>query len=289
MPLLELLGFDQDHMQRLHHQLASHPLMQPDRLADLALRLDPQFVRFHDGERTVASDMNTILSSDPQRTRLRSTLENLHKARAFVQIINIRADPEYRAVVDQCLAEIERVLPPGDRLMNRDASAFLASPGSVTPFHLDHEQNVLCHLRGAKTLLVWNHTDRGVVDETSLETFFRDGTQNGVGYRPEVQKTAAAFELQPGDAVYMPMGSPHAVQTGSDVTATFSVLFNTKVAVRRANAYRANHVFRGLGLAPTPVGASATVDSIKGNLFKVFRTAKYLSHGRIPDNGAKWY
>ncbi len=41
---------------------------------------------------------------------------------------------------------------------------FLASPQSITPFHLDHEQNFLCHIRGPKTFYVWDHRDRDVED-----------------------------------------------------------------------------------------------------------------------------
>src|SRR5581483_8597841 len=128
----------------------------------------------------------------------RRAVDQLHRARAFVQIINVRSDPAYRALVDAFLDEETRVLPEGaGELLHRAAAAFLASPRSVTPFHLDHEQNFLCHIRGKKTLWVWDPLDREVVSERALEVFYREGTLREVRYAPSYQARASAFELAP--------------------------------------------------------------------------------------------
>ena len=134
MSVLDIDGqFDQMKFSRLRHQLAGHPLMTVESLAALALRLDPAHVRFHEGERSVGTHMGTLLTNDPTRDGLRRTLDNLHNAKAFVQIVNVRSDPAYRAVIDELLDEALPFLPPRDRqLINRDSAAFLASPRSVT-------------------------------------------------------------------------------------------------------------------------------------------------------------
>ncbi len=293
--MLDLAGFDQWRMARLRHQLASHPLLTIDQLAALAMRSDPRHVKFHDGERSFATDFSAVLGADEGRKALQRALDNLDRHRAFVQILDVRADPRYHELVDECLDEVQRHLPPGDRLLNRDAAAFLASPGSVTPYHLDHEQNFLCHVAGPKRLFVWDHGDRSVVPERALEVFYRgwgwgDPKVVGeMGYRPAIAAKATVFDLEPGDVVYMPMGSPHAVETGGGVTATLSILFNTRSAMKLVDAYRANHFLRGLGLAPRPVGASEAGDALKRGAFNGLRAARALLRGRWPSNAVRWY
>jgi cupin-like protein len=284
-------SFDQLKIGRLRHQLADHPLMTTQSLAELALRLDPEYVRFHDGERRVGTDMGTMLRTDDHtRRHLHKAIDNLHKARAFVQILNVRSDPAYRALIDDFLDEISQFLPPRDRqLLNRDSAAFLASPGSVTPFHLDHEQNFLCHIRGAKTFQVWDHRDRSVVTERALEIFYREGKLREVVYQPEMQAKAQSIELTPGDCLFMPMGSPHAASTGGDITVTISILMNTQSSFDLVETYRANHVMRSLGLSPAPVGDSQVRDTLKRHTLEAVRRVRNLARGRTTERRVQWY
>jgi hypothetical protein len=283
-------SFDQLKLRRLRHQLADHPLMTTHSLVELALRMDPERVRFHDGERRMDTSMGSMFQIDPTRRNLRSAIDNLHKRSAFVQILDVRSDPTYRALIDDLLDEVLPFLPLRDRkLLNRDAAVFLASPGSVTPFHLDHEQNFLCHLRGAKTLYVWDHRDRSVVSERALEIFHQEGSLREVTYRPDMQARAQAVELAPGDGLYMPMGSPHAVSTGRDITVTLSVLMNTRTAFDLVEAYRANHALRRLGLLPRPVGDSSLRDSIKRRTVKAARRVRDLARGHHAERRVQRY
>jgi len=150
-----------------------------------------------------------MLRNDPSRRSLRGAIANLHKARAFVQIISLRSDPAYRALLDEVLDGVLPALPSRDRkLLNRDGAAFVASPRSVTPFHLDHEQNFLCHISGPKTFHVWDQRDRSIIGERSLEAFYRQGRIREQLYQPEMLAKANVVELSPGDCVFMPMGSP---------------------------------------------------------------------------------
>lgn len=282
--------FDQLKFQRLRHQLADHPLMATERLAELALSLDPQHVRFHHGERRVCTHMGNMLQTDPTRQSLRNTLDNLHEAKAFVQILDVRGDPAYRALVDDLLDEVLPFLPLRDhQLLNRDAAAFLASPGSVTPFHLDHEQNFLCHIRGPKTFYVWDHRDRSVVSERALEIFYHEGKLREVIYQPSMQPKAQSVELLPGDCLFMPMGSPHAASTGSGITVTFSVLMNTRSSFDLVETYRANHVLRRLGVSPVPVGDNQVRDSLKRRTLGAVRRVRNLARGRGGEPRLQWY
>jgi hypothetical protein len=282
MTFLEHEGpFDQTKITRLRHRLADHPLMKMESLVELALRHDPKYVRFHDGERLFRTGLGDVLSIETGRTALRRAIDNLEKARVFVQINAICHDAIYRPLMDQFLDEVEAELPRRDRgLLNRDAAAFLASPGSVTPYHLDHEQNFLLHIHGPKTIHVWDGRDRGIVSDRALEIFYREGTLREVKYRDELQPRAQVFEMGPGDGVFMPMGSPHAVQTGPGVTVTFSMLLNTRSSEREMETFSANYLLRRFGVSPAPVGTAPTRDAIKRGAFHAMRVAKAAMHGR---------
>jgi hypothetical protein len=276
MPLLQTLEpFEQSRITRIRHQLAAHPLMTNDALAELAMRHGSDFVRFHDGMREFRTVFGDILSNDPERKALRKAIDNLGQARVFVQMNAVYHDAIYRPLIDEFLEEVALLLPRGEReFINRDAAAFLASAGSVTPFHLDHEQNFLCHIRGPKTLHVWDGHNRSTVPERALEIFYGEGTLREVRYRDELAPLARVFELGPGDGVFMPMGSPHAVSTGAGITATFSMLLNTPRSVREMEAYRANYTLRRLGVSPTPVGTTPTADLLKARTFRALEVAK---------------
>src|SRR5262249_38435592 len=155
-----------------------------------------------------------------------------------------------------------------------------ASPRSVTPFHLDHEQNFLCHIRGPKTFFVWNHRDRSVISERSLEVFYREGKLRDAIYQPDVEPKALTVELAPGDCIYMPSGSPHAAVTGDDITATFSLLMNTRSSFDLVETYRVNHLLRRFGLSPKPVGDSPVRDSLKRHTLGAARTVRALARGK---------
>jgi hypothetical protein len=283
-------SFDQLKVKVLRHQLSQHPLMTTDSLAALARRMDPEYVRFHDGNRELGTNMNTMLKTDDTRAGLRHAIDNLHPVKTFVQMINVRSDPAYRTLLDEIFAELLSCFPARDReLLNRDAAAFLASPGSITPFHLDHEQNFLCHIRGPKTFYVWDHRDRSLVSERALEVFYGAGRLRGAKYEPEMLAKAKAIELKPGDCIYMPMGSPHAASTGNDITVTFSILFNTHTSYEMVETYRANFMMRRLGLSPTPVGDNPMRDTLKRRTLGAARRVRNLTLGRTSERQMRWY
>ncbi len=79
-------------------------------LSEFALRIDPDYVKFHDGERSIGTAMGTLMRTDPTRQGLGKAIDNLHKAKAFVQIINVRSDPAYRALLDDVFNEVSAFL-----------------------------------------------------------------------------------------------------------------------------------------------------------------------------------
>src|SRR3546814_4940370 len=59
-----------------------------------------------------------------------------------------------------------------------EALIFLSSPGSITPFHMDPEHNILLQIEGEKTMTVFPPGDETLVPAQQSECFHRGGHRN---------------------------------------------------------------------------------------------------------------
>jgi hypothetical protein len=176
----------------------------------------------------------------------------------------VEQDPEYRAVMDALLDELEpHARRRGLACFDRQAFVFVSSPGSVTPFHMDPEHNFLIQVRGTKTVHLWDPADRYVVREEDLETFHAAFKHRNLAYRSEFEHTAHRLHLTPGQGLHFPVTAPHWVMNGNAVSVSFSITFRSNASRRRELAHRANSRLRRLGLTPRPVGAQPWVDGAK--------------------------
>ena len=88
-------------------------------------------------------------------------------------------DPEYAALLDACLGEVEALGHADARQIDhREAFVFVSSPGSVTPYHIDPEWNFLLQVRGSKTITVFPAGDPSILSEVGTGALlFRGASQ----------------------------------------------------------------------------------------------------------------
>nr|WP_306414722.1 cupin domain-containing protein [Corallococcus carmarthensis] len=159
---------------------------------------------------------------------------------------------------------------------------FIASPGSVTPFHLDRYSTLLMQFRGSKAVHISKAWDEQVVPAEDLEAFVaRSGSK--VNYRETFDQTATRYAFGPGDALHIPFVAPHYVKNGTDdVSVSLSIIFNTRETARHLRALRANHALRKrlgpLGYHPVPVNRFLPLDHMKSGMERVVRRARGLLH-----------
>jgi hypothetical protein len=116
---------------------------------------------------------------------------------------------------------------------------FISAPPSVTPFHIDRENNFWLQMKGRKTLNVWEPTDRAVVASSEVDNFILYGSN--VTLREGYKERSHEFDVGPGDGVYFPSTSPHMTRTdnawvrpGDGVSMSIGVNFYTHRTRRRA-------------------------------------------------------
>jgi hypothetical protein len=269
----------------IRHRLGEHPLFSLKRLLELGCALPADRVEYNAGDVPV--------SLDPRNTprtglSIEETIRRIEECRSWMVLKNVEQDPEYRALLDACLDQVQEhseSLWPGMHM--REGFIFVSSPDSVTPYHMDPEHNFLLQVRGRKKISLFDGGDRDLLSERELEAFYGRGHRNLV-FDAANQSKAKVFELAPGDGLYFPATWPHWVRNGPEVSVSFSITARTTSSDRREILYRVNHQLRRLKLRPRPVGDSALADGAKYLVFRTLRGAQRLLVARRPPGGRSY-
>jgi len=262
---------------RVGHRLSDHPLFAIDRLLGLARSLPEDRVEYNAGDLPV----NLRPELTPRNgLSAEETIRRIAECKSWLVLKNVERDPEYGALLDGCLAEVEAMGHDDARDIGlREAFVFVSSPGSVTPYHIDPEWNFLLQVRGTKTITIFDGEDRELLSEPELERFYT-GAHRNLAFREQDAAKGEPFELRPGEGVHVPVTAPHWVHNGPEVSVSFSITFQTRRSERRGIIYRVNHYLRGKGLRPAPVGRSAWRDGLKYFAFRAYRRLRRALTGQ---------
>lgn len=244
------------------HALGDHPLFDLARLAELAKTL------WGTGSGRVACQVGTFGRTDrldERPTKPLSVVQAISRIResgSWVLLKSAQLDPAYAALLDRCLAELEAL---SGRALRReiswlDAYIFIASPGSLTPYHIDHECNFVLQIHGTKRDTLY---DPSVLTAEDIERYYM-GDLSGARWREDCERNARTHVLTPGCGVHHPIRWPHWVQNGDDdYTVMLSVLFFLRGDDREARVWQVNHALRRMGRTPVLPGRSAWRDGLK--------------------------
>lgn len=255
-------SYDKKAFSFSHIFTESHPLFQRARMRKLVAEgtATRPWAVYDAGDIQVGQRWETY----PAKTKtVEETFDDIDSGRSWMMLRHVEKDPEYGELLDQCLAEVSRL--SGQEIdsdkKSQEAIIFFTSPNRVTAYHIDRECNFLMQVRGSKTINIFDRTDKDVVPETELETFWSKDNNAGV-YKPQFQDRAFVCEMKPGIGVHIPVNCPHWLQNGEDVGISFSISYQFK-DWKRKNVYQANYHLRRMGLNPTPPGQSALLDNSK--------------------------
>jgi hypothetical protein len=281
-----LLEIDRDtfrtHFNRkpflFRHHVSDHPLFRLTRLAELASTLPPSIVEYNAGKIPVSlpdweNTPYTGLSAE-------ETVRRIEECGSWLVLKRAEAAPDCLRVLNDVLDEIEplsEAIEPGMR--EREGAVFVTSPGSVTPYHMDHEINFLLQIRGSKTVSVFSASDRDVLSELELEKHFSGpAIHRNMAFHERYQKRATVFELRAGYGLHIPTTDPHWIKNGDGVSISFSAAFKTRASLHRGAVYRLNGQLRKVGLRPAPYGNGVLRDAMKYQVSRmVGRAQRWLN------------
>jgi hypothetical protein len=258
---------------QFYHNLAQHHLFELDRLVQLT-----DFLLTHRGESSVRCQNSDIpihlkWSDIPLKEKVVEAISTIEKSGSWVLLYSVQNDPEYKALLDKIILELEDLtnVPLRAEITWLDAYIFVASPHSITPYHIDHESTFLFQIHGNRIANIFNPVDREILTEKEIEHYYI-GDLESATYREQNQTKASVYNLVPGAGVHHPVLAPHWFQNGSSYSVAMGVHFCSKTYDKQAKIYQTNHCLRKLGLKPTSPGISKIKDWIKIFLMSLLST-----------------
>ncbi|HEY3990176.1 MAG TPA: hypothetical protein VGM02_12820 [Acidobacteriaceae bacterium] len=269
-------SFDEKPFEFHHGLTESHPLFT---LPAMRRLLDEPAVKdtiaYDAGNIRVDQSWTEIVKQS--KPPIEEVFDNLATSSGWIVIRHVDRVPEYKAILNDCLAEVCKL---SGRDLNEDAKSreamiFVTSPNRVTPYHIDRECNFLMQVKGDKIINVFDRNDKEVVTDKELEIFWSKDNTAGF-YKPEFQHRAFVTTMRPGTGVHIPVNFPHWLQNLDNVSISFSISYQYK-DWKRKNVYQANYYLRKMGMNPTPPGQSAVLDYTKRVVIEaVLRTKRLI-------------
>lgn len=281
-------------MGALRHDFDRHPLMQLPRLAQLARDLMPtQQCRFIQPGSTQTSAFHHS-SKTPEGRDIDAVFDRIEEPGSWVALYDVQTDPHYAGFLDEVIAAAGDLIAREQPGLFRVAGfIFISAPPSVTPFHIDRENNLWLQMRGRKTMTVFDHRDRDVVAAPAVEEFIVHGSLDAVRLDPGLRDRGVDFEVGAGDGVYFPATSPHMTRTttdwvrpGAGVSISIGVVFYTALTRHHARVHQCNRVLRSLGANPQPPGESSWRDALKAPVGHAIASARSRWRGYKAPPGA---
>ncbi len=249
----------------VHHNLAQHELLTVEAVAKLAEQLPANDIEHNRGDVPAVVTAGQVVSVDETPGEI---ARNIETNGCWMVLKNIEQIPAYHRLLDEALNEVDPLVQGREGGMNlREGYIFLSAPNSTTPAHTDHEHNFLLQIRGSKQMNLGRFADPEV-EQLQVEKMFA-GDRN----MDRLPDEPTAYELSPGDGVYVPPNAPHWVLNGPSVSVSLSITFRTPVTERGAVVHSINRRLRKLKISPRPPGEHIATDKAK---FAVHRTLKSL-------------
>lgn len=285
--------FDPLQVARTRHTLSTHPLLQLPRLRKLAVSLaGTSHVKYALPNRKAGSTFHTFSEAEARKD-VASTFDHIEEAGNWVAFYFLEDDPEYGALLRETLDGMKPQVEPSDPGMHGySLFMFIASPPTVTPFHIDRENNFNVQIMGRKRLRVWTAQDRVAVPDVAIEDYFVRDTQRSLRYHEDLDARALDFDLGPGEGVYIPSAAGHYVTTeegtwaqpGNRVSVSLAMTYFTAASTRRARAHLLNAFLRSrFSVTPMSPGKSDLVDHLKQPLAQMLiQSRKWLRGQAVP-------
>ena len=232
---------------KLRHTLTDHPLLTLDALADLAQTMASDSVEYNRGDVPIGVD------GKPGQTGLSiaQTIRMIAKSNSWAVLKNVEQAPAYRALLNDLLGEIRaQIESRTGEMLTPQGFIFISSPNAVTPYHFDPEHNILLQVRGTKTMTQFPAGDARCAPDEVHESYHAGGPRE-LCWDEAFMDRAKSYDLDGGDAVYVPVMAPHFVRNGPASSVSLSITWRSSWSYAESDARGLNHWLRARGFAPT--------------------------------------
>jgi len=270
---------------KIRHSLQEHPALSLANLQKVLPRLPADQVFFSKGSLKKSDNFDRAHIDQKSQFSLEEALADLLRSNAYIMVRSPEVDPSFKDLYRSMQSDVESLIRAqglGNHAIDPMLYMFIASPKSITPFHLDRYSTLLLQLQGTKKVYLYPAWDERFCTAETLEGFV---SQTGVRptYREDMASFGQCFDFGPGEVLHIPFVAPHHVENGDEsVSISLSIIFNTDESNLKTKALMFNHKLRQLGRIwswqPAQVNKYPLADAIKGNAYRlVSRLKKYNS------------
>jgi hypothetical protein len=256
----------------VRHNLADHPLLSIERLAQLADSLPPEQAEFTD------SDLPEVLPEGGKQDETMTAgdvVRGIETNGKWMVLKRVHTDPEYQALADWILDAVhsEVVEHEGGRVSS-ECYILISSPRSSVPSHFDPEYNLLFQIQGTKDLTVGTFPDLET-ERAEAERYYGGGHRN----ISQLPANARVFPMEPGVGVHIPSQAPHMVKNGPSYSISLSCSFYSRDSAQMVDVYSINARLRRLRISPSPPGEGRGRDRLKAATWRGMRRGRNAIKG----------
>ncbi len=256
--------FDPARPQSLHHRLVDHPLLKTESLAELGKRCrgTNRWASFNNNA-SAGENFDTVATLFPTERSAVDSIKTIDDAKAWVLLRHVQVDATYQPLVDMALDAIQPWTNRKDLGMYYRAGwIFVASPKTVTPFHIDRDNGILLQISGSKRVYVWDANDPTVVSDRARDCFHARHDLSLVKWQEPFRQRAHVYDVGPGTGVYIPQTCAHMVETSDEPSITISLTYSTDATRRNAMQHVLKDILYRAGMRPPSVGKSRVFDNL---------------------------
>ncbi|MGC1269886.1 MAG: cupin-like domain-containing protein [Croceibacterium sp.] len=258
---------------KLRHNLRDHSLLTLESLATLGESLPQRSVEYNRG------DLPIGLEERPGATGLTigETIRRIETSNSWSVLKNIEQNPAYADLLAQLLSEIRpEIEARTGRMMKTQGFIFVTSPDAITPYHFDPEHNILLQLRGSKEMTIFPAGDARFAPDEVHETYHTGGGRE-LKWNDHFAPHGLTLRITPGEALFVPVMSPHYVKNGPEVSISLSITWRSEWSFAEADARAFNKVLRARGLQPAAPGRWPARNMAKAIGWRILRKIPGLS------------
>lgn len=265
---------------KFSHRLMGHPALSMENIANVLPRLKDRVV-YSGSPFKLGDDFEGSFKNRQQEKPLEEIIDTLQVSNSYIMVSGPEVDPSFFELYREMLDDVESVmcsLRLGKQAIDAKLFLFIASPNSVTPFHIDRFSTFLFQFRGSKTVSVFPQWAECAVSSASREAYVAYSNTK-LPFSPEIDALGTEFNFSPGEALHIPFIAGHHVKNGpGDVSISMSIIFNTSQSIAWRQALRFNFtarkLYKKIGMQPSPIGQSFARDLIKAKAWSAFSSVR---------------
>lgn len=259
------------------HKLMGHPALSLESLCRVLPRLPPGQVMYATRRLATGDNFEKTFRQRPLDRSVAETIETIRESDSYIMVNSPQVDEGFAELYQDLIHDVESLMwerGVGDKAISPKLYLFIASPNSVTPFHIDRYSTFLMQFRGSKWVTVSDPWDERVVTSPDRENYV-SYVSTQLPWTPEKDGISSRYWFEPGQALHIPFVAGHHVHNGpDDVSISMSIIFNTPQTVDWRDALnfnqRARKVLRRVGMGPGPVGVDPDRDAMKAKLWRTW-------------------